>query len=87
MIMGHSGEEFWEARGVENQLLRVVGSCGFTLSPKGVLATFAFPVFSVSSPRGSSLGFMRTGGGGEGGGTRMFSGCPPELLRGTRATA
>ena len=64
MLMGYSGEEFWEARGVENQLLRVVESCGFTLSPKGVLATFAFPVFSVSSPRGGSLGFMRTGGGG-----------------------
>ena len=60
MLMGYSGEEFWEARGVENQLLTVVESCGFTLSPKGVLATFAFPVFSVSSPRGSSLGFMRT---------------------------
>ena len=71
MLMGHSGEEFWEARGGKNVLLRVVGSCGFTLSPKGVLATFGFPVFSVSSPRGSSLGFMRTGGGG----TRMFSGC------------
>ena len=65
---------------MENQLLRVVGPCGFTLSPKGVLATFAFPVFSVSSPRGSSLGFMRTGGGG----TRMFSGCPPEVLQCTR---
>ena len=58
MLMGYSGEEFWEARGVENQLLTVVESCGFTLSPKGMLATFTFPVFSVSSPRGSSLGFM-----------------------------
>jgi hypothetical protein len=60
MIMSYSEKEFWEARGVENQLLTVVESCGFTLSPKGVLATFTFPVFSVSSPRGSSLGFMRT---------------------------
>ena len=60
MLIGYSGEEFWEARGVENQLLTVVESRGFTLSPKGVLATFTFPVFSVSSPRGSSLGFMRT---------------------------
>jgi hypothetical protein len=51
---------------VENQLLTVVESCGFTLSPKGVLATFAFPVFSVSSPRGSSLGFFAHGGGGRG---------------------
>ena len=51
---------------MENQLLRVVGSCGFTLSPKGVLATFAFPVFYVSSPRGSSLGFLHTGGRGRG---------------------
>ena len=58
--IGHSGEEFWEALKGKNQLLMVVESCGFTLSPKGVLATFAFPVFSVSSPRGSSLGFMRT---------------------------
>jgi hypothetical protein len=64
MLMGYSGEEFGEARGVENQILKVVGLCGFTLSPKGVLATFAFSVFSVSSPRGSLLGFMRTGGGG-----------------------
>ena len=60
MLMGYSGEEFWEARKGKNQLLMVVESCGFTLSPNGVLATFAFPVFSVSSPRGSSLGFMRT---------------------------
>ena len=60
MLMGYSGEEFWEARGVENQLLRVVGSCGFTFSPNGVLATFALHVFSVSSPRGSSLGLMHT---------------------------
>ena len=66
LLMGHSGEEFWEALKGKNQLLTVVESCGFTLSPKGVLATFAFPVFSVSSPRGSSLGFMRTGGGGGG---------------------
>ncbi len=58
MIMGHSGEEFWEARWVKNQLLTVVESCVFTLRPKGVLATFTFPVFSVSSPRGSSLGFF-----------------------------
>ena len=85
--MGHSGEEFWEARGVENQLLRVVGPCGFTLSPNGVLATFTFPVFSVSSPRGSSLGFLHTGGGGEGG-TRMCSGCPQRYcsVRGTIAS-
>ena len=57
--IGHSGEEFWEAPGGINALLRVVGSCGFTLSPKGVLATFGFLIFSVSSPRGSSWGFLR----------------------------
>ena len=32
--MGHSGEEFWEARGGLHALLGVVWSCGFTLSPK-----------------------------------------------------
>ncbi len=72
MLMGHSGEEFWEALDGENALLRVVTSCGFTSSQNGVRAIFAFPVFSVSSPRGRSLGFRRTVGGG----TRMLSGCP-----------
>ena len=57
--IGHSGEEFWEALRGKNQLLRVLGSCGFTLSPKGVLATFAFLVFSVSSPRGRSRVCLR----------------------------
>ena len=71
--IGHSGEEFWEALKGKNQLLMVVESCGFTLSSKGVLATFAFPVFSVSSPRGSSLGFMRTPP-------------PPKKIRGLRRT-
>ena len=48
---------------MENHLLTVVESSGFTLSPKGVLATFAFPVFFISCPRGSSLGFLHMGGG------------------------
>ena len=35
IYIGHSREEFWEARGGLNALLGVVGSCGVTLSPKG----------------------------------------------------